>query len=74
MTDYITIFKNLENLQLFNRKHGESIWGKDKDGNFHVLMHNFLSFNTTTYIGTLNNTNHSEVLESEIFEKIKKIL
>ena len=74
MTDYITIFKNLENLQLFNRKHGESIWGKDQQGNFHVLMHNFLSFNTTTYIGTLNNTNHSEVLESEIFEKIKKIL
>jgi hypothetical protein len=27
-----------------------------------------------TFLGTLNNTSHSEVLESEIFEKIKKIL
>ena len=74
MTDYITIFKNLEDLQLFNRKHGESIWGKDRDGNFHVLMHNFLSFNTTTYLGTINNKPHDEILDAKIFEDIKKII
>jgi hypothetical protein len=74
MTNYLELFKNCENLQYFSRKHGESIWGKDKDGNYQILIHNFLNFNTVTFLGTLNNTSHSEVLESEIFEKIKKII
>jgi len=74
MTDYITLFKNLDNPQLFKRKHGESIWGKDKDGNWHILIHNFLNFNTTTYIGTIDNNNIDEILDAKVFEDIKKII
>ena len=74
MTDYINFFKNLENVQLYHRKHGESIWGKDQEGNFHVLIHNFLNFNTTTYLGIKDKEPHEEILDAKIFEDIKKII
>ena len=76
MIDEKFIFNHLSQcvfLCINKNKNSESIWFKDKDNNFQVIIRNYLNFNLCTVLCNVENKNIAESFDKKLFDDIKNL-